>query len=139
MSNQLSFQISQPGPSILSNQKWFHIIQLRSIPNIPTEYPCPYLSSQPVPSQAKFHHSTPATRLLNKYTQRTPSHIMNLQPILFSHQHSFHLLHPYSISHMGYTRPFWWPHGSHCTRHQAWIPLLVPVLDAVMDPVVRKG
>ena len=30
-----------------------------------------------------------------------------LPPILITHHHSFHSLHPYSISHMGYTRPPW--------------------------------
>ena len=32
-----------------------------------------------------------------------------------------------------------WPHRSHCTRIQGWIPLPGPVPDAVVYPVVHRG
>ena len=64
------------------------------------------------------------------------SHQENIHPhtqpttILLPHRSSFHSPQPDSVSHMSYTRPSSWPHGSHCTRIPGWIPLSGPVPDA---------
>ena len=88
---------------------------------------------------ARAHHNTPATRHLQNHTYRTSFHTLNQPTITVSHRHSLHSPHPYSISHMGYTRPPWRPQGSHCTRIQGWIALLGPVLVPVVYPIVKRG
>ena len=134
-SNQNSFRIPHSGssqnnstknpsrfpswvPLKLSNQKSFHITQLGSIQKFPRKPPCLDLISHPITTEAKFHHNTRAIHLLQKYTQRTAFQTPNLTYIPLSHQHYLQLPHPYSISHMGYTRPICQPHGSHCTPYQ---------------------
>ena len=127
------------GSSIFSNQTSLHITHLGSIPKCPRKPPCPDPSSHSVPAQEKLYHNTQAARILQKHAQITPSHIPNLPPIIFYQQHSFHFYHPYSISHMGYTRPPGWPQRSHCTRHRGWIPLLVLVPDTSVYTVIHRG
>ena len=123
----------------ITDKKSFHITQLGSIPKFPTKHHCFDPSPHPTTAQEKFHHNTEASRHLQIHNQQTPFHTPNLTTIIFYHHHSLHPTHPYSISHMGYPRPSWRPHGSHCTRIQGWIALPGPVSNSVMYPVVRKG
>ena len=91
--------------------------------NVEQSPPC---TEPPDPTQRPAPHAS---------TLHTP----NQPPIPISHHHISHYPHPYSTSHMGYTRPPRWPHGSNCTCHQGWIPLTGPVPDVVVHPVVPRG
>ena len=92
----------------------------------------------PIHVPQKIHQNTPATHIPQKPTHITPFHIPNLHPKFYPHQHSFHSPHPYSILYMVCTRPPLWPHRSHYASHQLCIPLLDPLPDAIMHPVVHR-
>ena len=104
----------------------------------PRKSPTDALSSYPFTCPSRMPFEKPCKRPIKKpHPQNTLPQTLP-DTIKYTHFHSFHLLHLYSISHMGYTRPLWWPHGSHCTRHQGCIPLPVPVPDIVVHTVVRR-
>ena len=73
----------------------------------PKKTPWPVPSTYPVTAQANFHHVHPATLLFQTLSHHIPFHTPIQPPISITHHHSFHSPHPYSISHMGYTRPLW--------------------------------
>ena len=67
----------------------------------------PVLSTYPGTAQANFHNVNPATLLFQTLSHHIPFHTPILTPILITHHLSFHLPHPYSISHIGYTMTPW--------------------------------
>ena len=91
----------------ISNQELHHIAQLGSNSKIPRKPPWPGPSTYPVIAQANVHHVHPATLLFQNLSHHIPFHTPIQPPISLTHHHSFHLPHPYSISHVGYTRPLW--------------------------------
>ena len=60
-----------------------------------------------VTAQANFHHVHPATLLFQNLSHHILFHTPIQPPISITYHHSFHSPHPYSVSHMGYTRPLW--------------------------------
>ena len=69
---------------------------------------------------SKILSRCPSCKLFTNSYTAYPLPYINLPPIILSHHYSLHLPHPYSISHMGYTKLPWRPHGSHCTHIQGW-------------------
>ena len=105
----------------------------------PREPPFTDSSTHPVTAKEKNHQVTPVQNGFKNQSKWTPFHTPNLTPIQISYHCYFHSPNPSFTSHMGFTRTPRWPHGSHCTCHQGWIPLPGPVLDSVVHPVVYRG
>ena len=75
--------------------------------NFPKKPPWPVPSTYPVTAQANFRHVQLATLLFHTIYHHIPFHTPIQPPISITHHHSFQSTHPYSISHMVYTRPLW--------------------------------
>ena len=109
----------------------------------------PLKISQETPSESPSQHPfTHPRKIPSKYpsnTHFTKTYPHNPLPHTQTTSHSLPsptilpltppLLHPIP----GFIMPHWRPQGSHCTRHQGWIPFPGLVQDAVAHPVVYRG
>ena len=73
----------------------------------PQKPPWPVPSTYTVTDQENFHHVHPSILLFQTLFHHIPFHTPIQPPISITHHHSLHFPRPYSISHMGYTRPLW--------------------------------
>ena len=125
-------------PSIFPTWDTSSIFQPKKLPHCPARVHSKISQQSPMgcPELISIHRPStipscaPSSTLLPFHTKRPSFHTPNLTPILISHPFSLHSPHPGPVSHMGYTRPYLWPHRSHCTRILGLIPLPGPIKDA---------